>query len=137
MALEGAKTAIESICGKIQSLMESMRPPANIIPGVIMICSLVKRPGLSTIVSVGKIITDLSKKGFITGKNADGSANMTNLLVESIVSEIYRAIKMDMNMQVAFKPGSMMFTGTGANSGGPVVVNGVNTTFGQGVGVAQ
>lgn len=137
MAVEGAKTAIQSICQTIQTLMESIRPPANIIPGIIMICSLVKRPGLSTIFSVGNIITNLSKKGFITGKNEDGSANMTNLLVEAIVSEIYRAIKKDMNLQVAFQPGSMMFMGTGANAGGPVVVNGVNTTFGQGVGVAQ
>lgn len=137
MALEGAKTAIQSICTSIQGLLTNMRPPANIIPSIIMICSLVKRPGLSTIVSVGNIISNLSKQGFITSKNEDGSANMTNLLVHTIVSEVYRAIKMDMNLQVAFQPGSMMFMGTGANAGGPVVVNGVNTTFGQGYGIAQ
>ena len=137
MAMEGAKSAIQSICQSINTLMQSVRPPANIIPGIIMICSLIKRPGLSTIVSVGNIITDLAQRGFNTSKNPDGSANRLCLIVESIVSEIYRAIKNDMNIQAAFQPGSLMFTGTGANSGGPVVVNGMNVTTGQGVCVAQ
>lgn len=131
------KSTIQKICQSIENLMTSIRPPANIIPGIIMICSLAKRPGLSTIISVGNIITDLAQKGFKTSKNPDGSANRTNLLVESVVSEVYRALKNDMNTQVAFEPGSMAFTGTGTNSGGPVIVNGVNTTFGQGYAVHQ
>lgn len=119
---------IEKICDTIKKVIDkSMRPKVPSIAPILRACSYAQRPGLSVIYSVGKIIQNLSKSGISTEDGVDGRPNYTNKLVTSVVSEIYRAIKEDMCIQVSVSPGGIQMTGTGANAGGPVQIMGFNT----------
>lgn len=120
---------ISNILDAIRNALGALRPPANVLPTILLICSLIKRPGLSTIVSTANIIKMLAEKGINTGEYEDGTMNYTNVLVSSIVTEIYRALRYDANVQICIKPGEIMFNGTGANGGGPVNVTGVNVNI--------
>jgi hypothetical protein len=124
---------IEQICDAIRNLFDKIRPAAAAIPGIIMVCSLLKRPGLSVMVSAGNIIKRQSEFGAPTGMAPDGTPNMMNGLIVTIVDEVYRALREDANIQVAYGPGTINVTATGANSGGPVTVVGANINYGKGV----
>jgi hypothetical protein len=89
---------------------------------------MIRRPGLSVIQSVANITKDLNKLGIPTGAMPDGSANLTLGFTFANTNEIYRAIKKDASIQVGIQPGSMMLTGFGSNAGGPVVIQGFNTS---------
>lgn len=105
---------IQNITDSIKKLFDTtLRKPANIIPGIIMLCSLSKRPGLSALISFSNIIQDLAKQGIPTEPNPDGTPNLMNKMIYSIVKETYRAIKEDANVQVAIAPGSINIVATG------------------------
>jgi nucleoid DNA-binding protein len=60
-------TTIENIVNKIKSALNSARPKAMNIPGIFMLCSLAKRPGLSVSVSTAITVSKLKVLGFPTG----------------------------------------------------------------------
>ena len=129
---------INSICNTIRTTFESVvRSPAKTIPVILLVCSFARRPGLSVIVSTAKIIEALSKKGIPTDNLPDGQPNFTNKLVHGIVTEVYRAIKEDMNIQVGLGPASINIMANGSNAGGPVVSTGFNVGWASGGGIAQ
>ena len=104
--------SIETIADKIKSLIDTARKPFPLFPAIIMICSCIKRPGLSSIVSIANIIASNTKIGIPTGANPDGSPNLINAFVKNMVDEVVRAIQNDMQVQVAFKPGDIQISGT-------------------------
>ena len=62
---------IEGIITSIKNFFETnLRNPAPLISGIILICGLARRPGLSCILSTGNILQEISKS---TGES------MTNL----------------------------------------------------------
>lgn len=129
---------LENIIDTIKNFFQtSLRSPANFISGIILICGLARRPGLSCIISVGNIIQDISKKGIPTEDLPDGTPNMMNQLVLSIVNETYRALKEDANVQVALAPGAINVRATGGNAGGPVTCVGPNINFATGQALIQ
>ena len=91
---------ISQICETIRNYFASTRPPVEQIPRPLLACSLMRRPGLSTIVSVSNIIRDLNMLGFNTGPMPDGSPNMTVAFTYAIVKEIFRALRLDAVVQV-------------------------------------
>lgn len=124
---------IENITNSIKNLFEnSLRSPATLISGIILICGLARRPGLSNIISIGNIIQDLSKKGIPTDDLPDGTPNLMNQMVTAVVSEVYRALREDSNVQIALAPGSINVMVTGGNAGGPVTCVGPNINFATG-----
>lgn len=125
---------IETIVKTINGFLKNnMRKPATILPAILMVCSLVKRPGLSCIISTSNIIQSLSEKGIPTENLPDGTPNLMNQLVQSITCELIRALKEDANIQVALQPGSIVVNAAGANAGGPVTVVGTNINYPKGV----
>ena len=89
-------------------------------------CSLLKRPGLSTIVSVANIVKDLNMLGIPTGPNPDGSPNLTVASTYAITKEIFRALRLDAVVQVGGGPMTWdiqvgNLKGTNVNSGGPML----------------
>lgn len=126
---------IEQICNTITNFFNNIRPPFPQLSRVLLVCSMIRRPGLSTIQSVSNIVKDLNKLGIPTGPMPDGSANLTVAFAFASTKEIYRAVKKDASIQVGFQPGSMMLTAFGGNAGGPITVQGMNTSTGQGYGV--
>ena len=113
------------------------KTPATAISNVILLCGLMRRPGLSVIVSMTKIAELLQLKGIPTEPAPDGTPNLTLVHDYILVNEIYRALREDSKISIVMKPGEISFMGTGANSGGPVTVNGYNVNVPGGSGCIQ
>ena len=128
---------IEQICKTISNFFNNVRPPFPQLSRLLLVCSMIRRPGLSVIQSVANITKDLNKLGIPTGAMPDGSANLTVAFTFANTKEIYRGIKKDMSIQVGIQPGTMSSFGTGSNSAGPVTVISTNTTPSMGHGVAN
>lgn len=120
---------IEQICNTIKNAFQVVRPPVSQISRILIVCSMIKRPGLSTIVSSANVVKTLNKLGFPTGAMPDGSENKTVTAVYSILKEVFRAIKFDMSIQTGTMPGSQ------AVQVGSAV--GLNSTTGQGFGAGK
>ena len=126
---------IEQICQTISNFFNNVRPPFPQLSRLLLVCSMIRRPGLSVIQSVANITKDLNKLGIPTGSMPDGSANLTIGFTFGVTKEHYRAIKHDMSIQTTTQPGSASVVGMGTNGGGPMEIHGtiVNAHFGVGV----
>lgn len=125
---------IEQICKTISNFFQNIRPPFPQLSRLLLVCSMIKRPGLSVIQSVANITKDLNVLGIPTGAMPDGSPNLTVAVSYVITQEHYRALREDASVQVGLQPGSMMLTAFGANGGGPITVQGMNLSAGMGYG---
>lgn len=128
---------ISSIVAPINAMFNKVRGSAPQIPPMLMALGGLQRPGLSTVVSVGNIVKSLTKHGIPTEAAEDGSENKTVAVVIAIVEEIYRAIHQDANIQIALRPGAINVITSGANSGGPMISQGINTNFASGTAIIQ
>ena len=120
--------SIKQICESITKLFTNALPPFPQLPRILLVCSMIKRQGLSAIRSTSNIVKALNKLGIPTGPMPDGSPNLTVAFAFASTKENFRALKKDASVQVGVQPGSMMITGFGANAGGPVNIQGVNTS---------
>ena len=120
--------SIKQICESITKLFTNALPPFPQLPRILLVCSMIKRQGLSAIRSTSNIVKDLNKLGIPTGPMPDGRPNLTVAFAFASTKENFRALKKDASVQVGVQPGSMMITGFGANAGGPVNIQGVNTS---------
>ena len=123
---------IEQICKTISNFFSNVRPPFPQLSRLLLVCSMIRRPGLSVIQSVANITKDLNKLGIPTGKNPAGCDNMSLGYTYAYINEIYRAFKKDASIQVGVQPGSLMFTAFGGNGGGTAVLEGTNISAGEG-----
>ena len=114
---------IKQICNTIKNYFEKTRKPFPELPGLLIVCSMGKRPGLSTIQSTANIVTDIAKLGIPTGTMPDGSANLTVGFIYALTKEIFRAIRKDLNIQGAFLPGSLNIVVGGAGGGTGAKIN--------------
>ena len=128
---------VKEIVQEFDNIFSTLRKPANVISTIIMLCAMVRRPGLSCIYSTSKVIQDIEKQGCPTGPLPDGSPNLMNQMIASVICEVFRAIKEDANLQIGLAPGSLTINATGANAGGPVTCVGTNITPAKGVGLIQ
>jgi hypothetical protein len=117
---------IESICNSISNAIDKARAPLATIPSILLICSAIRRPGLSAMLIASKIIRRAGEKGIPTDAARDGSANL-GLIMETIrVEEMVEALKMDARIQGTMPIGGMQVLAFGSNGGGPIVTNGFN-----------
>jgi len=99
---------IEQICQTITNFFNNVRPPFPQLSRLLLVCSMIRRPGLSVIQSVANITKDLNKLGIPTGSMPDGSANLTVGFTFATTKEIYRGVKKDASVQVGILPGTLM-----------------------------
>ena len=128
---------ITSITSPIKAIFSKVRGSAPQIPPMLMALGGPQRPGLSTVISVGNIVKALTKHGIPTEAAEDGSENKTVAVVIAIVEEIYRALHQDANAQIAIQPGAINVITSGANSGGPMISQGINTNYANGTAIIQ
>lgn len=120
--------AITNIIGKLTSFIQNkLSIPLIAIPAVLLICSTIRRPGLSPMLITSRIINRQQEFGAPVGVNIDGSPNLMNQMYYVMVDELVRALKMDGKVEVAIPPGAITSLGFGANSGGMVSVVSSNT----------
>lgn len=118
---------VKTICDTIKKVaVGTSQRPFPAIPAIVLLCSLAKRPGLSTIVSVVNIVQAIKAKGIPTENNPDGTPNLIVQLIYSTVDEIYRAIREDSNGQTATSPGAITMSGTAYGPAGPMPFTGFN-----------
>ena len=127
---------ISQICETVRNYFSNVRAPFPQLSRILLVCSMIRRPGLSVIQSVANITKDLNKLGIPTGSMPDGSPNLTIAFAFASTKETYRAIKKDMSIQVGIQPGSVTVIGTGANAGGPVAIRGTVIDPGMSYGIA-
>ncbi len=128
---------ISNICNTISNAIESIKLPATPIPPIILAMGGELRHGINPSMVAANIIQRQSEAGAPYGPSADGSANISEAMEVIRVEEIMKALKYDSQIQVAIPPGSIKITATGANAGGPIVVQGTNTTVVNGYGIIQ
>lgn len=119
---------ISKITKVIDSVMATARKGFTLLPSIILFCSAIKKPGISSILTVAKVISELGHYGFPTGPNEDGSINMFNQYTKIMVENIFSEIRDNLQVQVSVPYGSIPMIGFGANGGGAVTVHGFNTT---------
>ena len=120
---------IKQICDTITNYFNNSVSPFPQLPRSLLVCSMMRRPGLSVTRSVTKIVKDLNKLGIPTGPMPDGSMNLTVAFVLANTKETQRSIKEDMSIQASFAPGSSTVVAQGANAGGPMTVAGTIVNF--------
>ena len=98
---------ISQICQSIKNYFSDTRPPAQQLPRLLLVSSLIKRPGLSVITSTSNIVKDLNMMGIPTGPMPDGSPNLTVAHAFATTKEIFRAMKLDAVVQVGMAPGTL------------------------------
>ena len=126
---------IEQICNGIEKAISMCRVPLTYIPATILVCSAIKRPGLSAMIIASNIIKRQTEAGAPYGPSADGSANVAEAMEVIRVEEMVKALKMDSRVQVGIPIGGIQITGTGANAGGPVQIAGFNINNAHGDGI--
>jgi hypothetical protein len=120
---------IQSICNSITKAIDTARAPLLKLPPILMYYTCLKRPGLSAMMIASRIIQRQSEAGAPFGAAADGSANIAEAMERVRAEEYVKALKMESIAESTAPIGSIQFIGTGANAGGPVVINGFNVNF--------
>ena len=115
---------IAQICETISNYFSKVRSPFPQLSTILLVCSMIRRPGLSVLHSVGNITKDLNKLGIPTGPMPDGSPNLTVAYTFAATKEFYRGIKKDMSIQGGAVPGTGLIQVVGANAGGPLTAIG-------------
>ena len=100
--------------------------PAKILPAALLLCVSLRRPGMSAMEVTAEWTTELAKLNIPIGKNEDGSQNLIIASGYAFAKAFMKSMKNKGLVTVAGDAGSITFTGTGANGGGPVVIKGVN-----------
>lgn len=86
-------TWIQQIANAINKAMSAVRPALPAIPALLMVCEVMKRPGLSAIALASAVIKRLPECGIQTGVNPDGSPNKINKFVRVFSEEIVNELK--------------------------------------------
>jgi hypothetical protein len=86
--------ALNNIIQSLTSFIQNkLRIPLIPISAIMLVCSTIKRPGLSPMLITSKIIDRMgSEVGAPIGVNIDGSPNMMNQMYFVIVDELVNAL---------------------------------------------
>lgn len=113
------------------------KTPLQMIPPILLLSTMVGRPGLSAMTVASKIISRQAEAGAPIGPAADGTQNIAEAMERIRVEEIINAIKLDARVDVAIPIGAIQIISTGSNGGGPIVTTGFNITPPPGYGVVR
>lgn len=130
--MENTENTLQNIplTDAIDNMFDNRKRVEDIADGLMLVCALADRPGLSQLISTSYITKVLNELGIPTGPGPDGSPNLIVKAVSAIVGEVFRAITFDAKTLGAAEIGSLGVESMGANAGGPVLSKGVNTLTG-------
>lgn len=128
---------VQTISDAIDSAFNFIRPALVEIPSLIMLCSVIQRPGISVINIVANVIRRQAEANAYTGMMPDGSPNVVEKVYAILVDEIVKEIRLNARVDIVIPPGAITSFGTGANSGGPVTIFSTNTSVISGKGIVR
>ena len=117
---------ISQIADKMKSMMTSGFLKAKALPAFLTYCTAIRRSGMSESMAAALAIEGNRKLGINTGPNPDGTPNLVNQHDYNLIKSVLDTIRNDGVVHVSVPAGSIMFTGTGGNAGGPVQIVGYN-----------
>ncbi len=129
--------SILTIASSLQKMIQSVRLPIMVIPAIMILCSVIKRPGLSAMMTAAEAIKGQTEFGAPTGDLPDGQPNMMNAMMYKLTQCIYKDITRNGFVQIAIPMGGIQVTVEGANGGGPVICKGTNTNNAVGYGLIR
>lgn len=118
---------IQQIAKSIDKLINSVRPPKITFPAILLLCSIIKRPGMSAMMATADAIAGQTEYGAPPGDLPDGTPNMMNRDKYNIIKSMYKDITRNGIVQITIPTGGIQVTVMGTNGGGPVISTGVNT----------
>lgn len=130
-----------NISNIVQRLSTFLQTKMNMILAPIsttmLICSTIKRPGISPMLITSRAINRFGEAGLPIGNNIDGSPNIMNQAWFIVVDELTKALKLDGKVEIGIPIGGITTTGFGANAGGMVSIVSTNTTPVAGSGIIR
>jgi hypothetical protein len=127
---------INKIIDIVMSAFNMPSTPLTPIPPPLLLTGSNTRSGLSARNIASRIISRQSEAGAPVGAMIDGSRNISEAMEVIRVEEIVNALLTEAKIEIIVPPG-VPVTAVGANAGGPVVVQGATTSFGQGAGIIR
>lgn len=128
--------SVKSISQTLKSVIDAaIRVPVQGISNIILLCGLMKRPGLSTLLSLAKIAQKMSEKGLPTEPNADGTPNQMLQFAGIVIDEVYRALREDAKISIVISPGTISIKGVAVGPSGSAVVEATNDNIPDGNGI--
>lgn len=131
--------ALNNIIQSLTSFIQNkLSIPLIPISAIMLVCSTIKRPGLSPMLITSKIIDRMGGEvGAPIGVNIDGSPNMMNQMYFVIVDELVNALKLDGKVEIGIPPGGIISAGTGVATAGLVSVTTTNVGAVGGSGIIR
>ena len=100
--------ALTNVIQKLTSFIQNkLSIPLIPIPAVMLICSTIKRPGISPMLITARIINRQQEFGAPVGVNIDGSPNLMNQMFFVVVDEMVKALKLEGKVEVAIPAGGI------------------------------
>ena len=118
---------LTKIIDSINGFLNKVRTPFWPIPAILLVCSVFKRGGISCVMAAANVIKRQSEFGAPTGTLPDGKPNMMNALLFVNMCETMNEIRTNAVVEAVIPANTIIFTGYGANAGGPITVTGTNT----------
>lgn len=125
----------QEVITKLLELLKGQQIPSAPLPPPLILGGASKS-GLSPSKIAAKIIARQEEAGIPVGALPDGQVSPDEIMERIRIEEIVNAIVEDLKLSVAIQPGVPIIA-TGANAGGPVVVQGTTILYGQGYAAAQ
>lgn len=111
---------ISSLISAVNETLERTRVKLQHIPGLLLICTCTRRPGLSSILTSAKVYTDMQE---------NDNDEIVKQFVFNVIDKIKRNIQDDGVCFVAIPPGEIKFELLGSNAGGPIIFDGSNKNY--------
>lgn len=121
---------VSEICDKIQGFISKIRVPLPSIPSALIACAAINRPGLSAMMMASEIIRRSPEAGAYFGDLPSGAKNVMEAMERIRCEVIVNAIKNDMQISAAIKPGGIIIQ----NADGSV---GTNSNFVDAKGIGR
>ncbi len=103
-----------SVIQSISSALNVARIKLQPIPGLLMLCTSGRRPGLSSILASAKIFSEMNESEF---------DDVLKKFIYNLVDKIKLGIQDDAVCLIVIPPGELKYTLTGGNVFGPVILN--------------
>lgn len=127
---------ISKVLEVVLSAFNMPTTPMTPIPPPLLLVGANARSGLSARNIASRIISRQSEAGAPVGPMADGSKNVSEAMEVIRIEEIINALITEAKIEIIVPPG-VPIVGVGGNAGGPVVVQGATTSYGQGSGIIR
>jgi hypothetical protein len=106
---------ISALMSLVTRALDRIRIPLFKIPGIFLICTCVRRPGFSSILTSAKVYADMNY--------VENNDEIVKEFTFNLINRIKLNIQDDGVCFVIIPPGEMKFQLVGGNAGGPIILN--------------